>query len=144
MIGIEAARKDLEDIAKPLSAEEAEGDEPAEARAGEASASAPPRAGATAPLRPERGRPVLLPRAAVLLARARRGHRRGGRGAGGRAARRGAEGWTARELGERVNCRLWGPGRYRRALAMALARGAIRHTGRGRYAAEQEALSSKN
>ena len=30
------------------------------------------------------------------------------------------------ELGRRVNCRLWGPGRYRRALAVAMQRGQIR------------------
>ena len=56
----------------------------------------------------------------------------------------GPEGIDRRTLGDRVDCRLWGPGRYRRALATALERGAIRKTGRGRYAAEQEARSSNN
>ena len=42
-------------------------------------------------------------------------------------------------LGKRVNCRLWGPGRYRHALATALARGEIRRSGRGRFVIEEEA-----
>jgi hypothetical protein len=54
----------------------------------------------------------------------------------------GPEGMDRRTLGDRVECRLWGPGRYRNALSTALDRGAIRRTGRGRYAAEQETLSS--
>ena len=49
----------------------------------------------------------------------------------------GGDGLERRELGERVNCRLWGPGRYRRAMA----RGAIRKTGRDRYVAEVDALT---
>ena len=44
-------------------------------------------------------------------------------------------------LGERVNCRLWGPGRFRRALATALARGVIRRSGRGSFVVEEEALA---
>ena len=41
-----------------------------------------------------------------------------------------------------MNCRLWGPGRYRRALATAMARGEIRRSGRGRFVAEEEALAA--
>ena len=144
LIGIEAARRDLEDIAKPLSAEAAEGDERAEGE-GEPE--------------PERERPA---------AGARRRRRFGPSEAGLAyspvqqyssrvpdediddevaalaAALRdaGAEGMDRRTLGDRVECRLWGPGRYRHALSTAVERGAIRRTGRGRYAAEQEALPS--
>ena len=38
-------------------------------------------------------------------------------------------------LGDRVNCRLWGPGRFRHALAVARERGEIRAASRGRYVA---------
>ena len=89
VIGVEAARKNLEDVAKPLSAEAAEGErEPRGARRrrfGRAS------------------RHVVLAGPAVLLARARRGHRRGGRGARRRAARGGRRGLDrddARRAGE--------------------------------------------
>jgi hypothetical protein len=47
------------------------------------------------------------------------------------------EGLDRRALGERVNCRLWGPGRFRHALAVAQQRGAIRASSRGRYVAEE-------
>jgi hypothetical protein len=53
----------------------------------------------------------------------------------------GPEGLERSALGERVNCRLWGPGRYRHALAAAMARGEIRRSGRGRFVAEEEALA---
>ena len=39
------------------------------------------------------------------------------------------------ELGRRVNCKLWGPGRYRRALAAAMQRGEIRGTRRRNFVA---------
>ena len=42
---------------------------------------------------------------------------------------------TRSDLGRRVRCRTWGPGRFRRALAEALGRGLVRRTGRGRYEA---------
>ena len=42
---------------------------------------------------------------------------------------------TRDELGRRVNCRLWGPGRYRRALAAAMQRGEIRGTRRRNFVA---------
>jgi hypothetical protein len=38
------------------------------------------------------------------------------------------------ELGEKVACKYWGPGRFRRALRLAADRGQIRRTGRRRYA----------
>jgi hypothetical protein len=48
----------------------------------------------------------------------------------------GDDGLDRRVLGDRVNCRLWGPGRFRHALAVAQQRGDIRPTSRGRYVAE--------
>jgi hypothetical protein len=53
----------------------------------------------------------------------------------------GEDGLERRELGERVNCRRWDPGRYRRALSTAMAREAIRRSGRGRFVAEEDALA---
>ena len=37
------------------------------------------------------------------------------------------------DLGKAVGCRYWGPGRFAAALRAAVARGAIEHTGFGRY-----------
>jgi MFS family permease len=140
LIGVEAARRDLEDIATPLSAEAAEGDEPAEGERDRPAASAarrrrfgPSEAGVS--YSPVQQSSTRVPdediddEVAALAAALRDA---------------GAEGMDRRTLGERVNCRLWGPGRYRHALSTALTRGAIRQTGRGRYAAEQEALSSRH
>ena len=53
----------------------------------------------------------------------------------------GHDGLDRKTLGARVNCRLWGPGRYRRALGTAMSRGAIRQKGRDRYVAEEDALT---
>jgi MFS family permease len=114
LIGIEAARRDLEDIATPLSAESAEGEEPEK------------------PEKPERA-PQPAPR-----------RRRFGPSEAGLSyspVQAGPDGLDRNTLGERVNCRLWGPGRYRRALATAIARGAIRRSGRGRFVAENEAMA---
>jgi hypothetical protein len=47
----------------------------------------------------------------------------------------GSDGLERRVLGARVNCRLWGPGGYRRALGIAQTRGDIRRTGRSRFVA---------
>jgi MFS family permease len=135
LIGVEAARRDLEDIATPLSAEAAEGDEPAEGlRAAPSPARrrrfGPSEAGLSySPVQQYSSRVPdedIDDEVAALAAALRDA---------------GPEGIDRRTLGERVNCRLWGPGRYRHALSTALTRGAIRQTGRGRYAAEQEALS---
>ena len=112
VIGVEAARKNLEDIAKPLSAEEAEESEPAERVVG------PPVLLLRLPASSTRVPDEDIDEEVAALAGAL------------------AEGELTRdELGRRVNCRLWGPGRYRRALAIAQARGEIRRTGRGRFAA---------
>jgi MFS family permease len=147
-IGVEAARKDLEEIATPLSAEAAEAAEGAEATeepARPAEREREPRF--ERPRRPARGRrfgpseygssysPVQQSSSRVpdedvdeevaALAAALR--------------EAGPEGLDRNALGARVNCRLWGPGRFRHALAVAQQRGDIRPASRGRYVAEQVA-----
>ncbi len=47
----------------------------------------------------------------------------------------GAEGLDRRALGDRVHCRLWGPGRFRHALSVAQQRELVRPASRGRYVA---------
>jgi hypothetical protein len=42
------------------------------------------------------------------------------------------------ELGKAVGCKYWGPGRFSSALRAAVARGAIEHTGFGRYGPKRE------
>ena len=42
---------------------------------------------------------------------------------------------STRELRRRAEARLWGPGRFRPALARAVAEGRVRSEGRGRWAA---------
>jgi hypothetical protein len=140
-IGVEAARKDLEEIATPLSAEAAEAE-------GEAAAEARPREREPRferPRRPARGQrfgpsevgtsysPVqqsssrvpdedVDEEVATLVA----------------ALREAGDGGMSRgTLGDRVSCRLWGPGRFRHALAVGRQRGEIRVASRGRYVAEE-------
>jgi MFS family permease len=111
-LGVEAARKNLEDVATPLSAEEAE--ESAERDR------APRRPYSYSAFQQSSSRvpDEDIDEEIAALAGALR-----------------ANGELSRdELGRRVNCRLWGPGRYRRALAQALQRGEIRATGRNRFA----------
>jgi MFS family permease len=148
-IGVEAARKDLEDIATPLSAEAAEGEgEAAEheaARERPAAREREPRF--ERPRRPARGQrfgpsasgssysPVQQSSSRVpdedvdeevaTLAAALR--------------EAGDDGLDRGTLGDRVNCRRWGPGRFRHALAVAQQRGEIRVASRGRYVAEEDA-----
>ncbi len=129
LIGIEAARRDLEDIAKPLSAEAAEGDEeprPAARR----HRFGPSESGSSySPVQQSSSRvpdeDIDEEIAALVSA----------------LADAGSDGLDRKTLGDRVNCRLWGPGRFRRALGTAMARGAIRRSGRGRFVAEEEALT---
>ena len=112
VLGIEAAKKNLEDVATPLSAEEAEGElasRPRAARTPTPRSSPPPRACRTR---------TSTRRSQAIVARA--------------ARRRRAQ---PRRAGARVNCRLWGPGRYRRALAAAMQRGEIRGTRRRNFVA---------
>jgi MFS family permease len=154
-IGVEAARKDLEEIATPLSAEAAEAEEGAEPTE---RVQEPERPAARErereprferPRRPARGQrfgpseegfsysPVQQSSSRVpdedvdeevaALADALR--------------EAGPDGLDRNALGARVNCRLWGPGRYRHALAVAQQRGEIRASSRGRYVAEARVRS---
>jgi MFS family permease len=153
-IGVEAARKDLEDIATPLSAEAAEGAEGAETAEAAEPAQEPER-----PAAREREREPRFERPR----RPARGRRFGPSEAGSsyspvqQASSRvpdedvdeevaaivdalreaGPEGLDRNALGARVNCRLWGPGRFRHALGVAQQRGEIRASSRGRYVAGQ-------
>src|SRR4051794_13880000 len=149
-IGVEAARRDLEDIAKPLSAGAAEA-------AGGGAAAAERRAEREReprferPRRPPRGQrfgpseslssysPVQQSSSRVpdedvdeevaAIVDALRDA--------------GPEGLDRRALGERVGCRLWGPGRFRHALAVAHQRGLVRMASRGRYVAQEEARAAR-
>ena len=113
VLGIEAARRDLEDIAKPLSAEAARGRGRERARrsgrrrgGGRASARASP-ARPTRRLQQSSSRVPdedIDEEVAALVDALREA---------------GGEGLDRRALGDRVNCRLWGPGRFRHALATA-------------------------
>ena len=131
VLGIEAARRDLEDIAKPLSAEEADGDEekprPAAVRRRRFG---PSEAGSSySPVQQSSTRVPdedLDEEVAALV---------------GALREAGEEGLDRKTLGDRVSCRLWGPGRFRHALSTAMARGEIRRSGRGRFVIEQEALA---
>jgi hypothetical protein len=135
LIGIEAARRDLEDIAKPLSAEAAEEGDGTEERAPQPAARrrrfGPSESGSG--YSPVQQSSTRVPdedideEVAALVTALREA---------------GPAGLDRSTLGERVNCRLWGPGRYRRALATAMARGAIRQSGRGRFVVEEDALAS--
>ena len=144
LIGIEAAQKNLEDVAKPLSAEAAEGAEGAETPADDEH------------LTRER-RPALPPQSRV------RGRVRFGPSESGTSwspvlqsssrsvpdedtddevaalvsalREAGPDGLERHALGTRVNCHYWGPGRYRRALAIAQSRGDIHRTRRSHFAA---------
>jgi MFS family permease len=131
VLGIEAARRDLEDIAKPLSAEAAEGDDekpqPAAARRRRFG---PSESGSSySPVQQSSSRvpDEDIDEEVAALVDALRAV--------------GDEGLDRKALGDRVNCRLWGPGRFRHALATAMARGAIRRSGRGRFVIEEESLA---
>ena len=132
VLGIEAARRDLEDIAKPLSAEAAEGDEekprPAAARRRRFGPSESGSSYSPAQLSSTRVPDEDLDTEVAALVDALR--------------EAGDEGLDRKTLGNRVNCRLWGPGRFRHALGTALARGEIRRSGRGRFVIEEEALAT--
>ena len=129
LIGIEAARRDLEDIAQPLSAEEAEEEQPREPAPGPRRRRfGPSEAGSS--YSPVQQSSTRVPdediddEVAALAAALRDA---------------GDAGLSRDELGRRVNCRHWGPGRYRRALAVAEARGVLRRAGRGVAAGAVEA-----
>ena len=135
-IGIEAARKDLEENATPLSAEAVEDEEPArEERPARAPARRRARLGASESgmsyspsyMSSSRVPDEDIDEEVAALAAA--------------LAEAGSEGLERRVLGDRVNCLRWGPGRYRHALSVAQERGAIRRLGRGRFVADEAAVS---
>ena len=111
VLGIEAAKKNLEDVATPLSAEEAEGES-----------------------KPASGRPYSYSAFQSSSTRVPDEDIDEEVEAIVTALRDGGE-LNRDELGRRVNCRLWGPGRYRRALAAAMQRGEIRGTRRRNFVA---------
>jgi MFS family permease len=152
VLGIEAARKDLEEIATPLSAEAAE----VEAAGDEAREPEPARDEhrfERKPTRPRSDRYRRLGPSEVgsSYSPVQQSSSRGpdedvdeeiaALVAALHAA--GPEGLERRVLGERVNCRRWGPGRFRHALGQARERGAIRQTVRGRYAAEEAVAAER-
>jgi MFS family permease len=136
VLGIEAARRDLEDIAKPLSAEAVEGDEEEAPRPRAAAAARRRRFGPSefgssySPVQQSSSRVPdkdIDEEVAALV---------------GALRDAGGDGLDRRTLGDTVNCRLWGPGRFRHALATAMARGEIRRSGRGRFVLEEESLAA--
>jgi hypothetical protein len=135
-LGVRAEQRRLEDIAKPITAEEAEREGAAEApedeaerrhrarverqrrglrryRPGPGTASFSPFFGQPAEQRQE-----WLDREVEIITRALGEH--------GELSRD--------ELARRVGSRYWGPGRFRAALREALAEGAVRRVGRSHYA----------
>ena len=141
-IGVEAAQKDLEEVAKPLSAEAAED---AEGAGGEAE----PRF--ERPGRRERGRRFGPSEARTSYSPVQQSSSRvpdedvddevDAIVAALREA--GPEGLDRRTLGDRVHCRRWGPGRFRHALSVAQQRGLVRPATRGRYVAGQAVRSGR-
>jgi MFS family permease len=150
VIGVEAAQKDLEQIAKPLSAEAAEeGD-------GEAgTAAARPRRRELEPRferprRPARGARFGPSESRTSYSPVQQSSSHGPdvdldaevEAIVNVLREAGPDGLERRVLGDRVNCRQWGPGRFRHALSVAQLRGAIRPAGRGRYVAEERARAT--
>jgi len=151
-IGVEAAQKDLEQIAKPLSAEaaegvgdEADGDTDAARRR---ERELEPRF--ERPRRPARGSRFGPSESRASWSPVQQSSSRepdldvdAEVDAIVSALREaGPGGLERRVLGERVNCRQWGPGRFRHALSVAQIRGAIRPSSRGRYVAEDRARAT--
>jgi MFS family permease len=130
LFGVDAEQKQLEEIAEPLTAEGAEG-EPAEDR-GEATGPVPaPRPPQLS--RPRARRPLAYGRAMAI----------GGphyevpldrEVAAIEAALNEQGSANRRELRLRVGARLWGPGRFTEALALAIAEGRAKRLPRGRVA----------
>ncbi len=150
VLGVRAEQRKLEDIAMPITAEEAERGEEAEAPVSDEEAEAARRAEEVARRHRERA------------ARERAGLRRLRPGPGsasfspfiGQPPPFTDPGWvdeeieiivraldehgqlSREELGRRIGARYWGPGRYRAALREALAEGAARRVGRNLYAVD--------
>jgi MFS family permease len=143
LLGVRAEQRRLEDIAKPITAEEAEREEVAEPapapdeeaerrhrarlererlglrryRPGPGTASFSPFFGHPAEQRPE-----WLDREIDIISRALQEHGELGRD----------------DLARRIGARYWGPGRFRAALREALSEGAVRRVSRSSYAAADE------
>jgi MFS family permease len=150
VLGVRAEQRKLEDIAMPITAEEAERGEEAEAPVSDEEAEAARRAEEIARRHRERA------------ARERAGLRRLRPGPGsasfspfiGQPPPFSDPGWvdeeieiitralaehgqlSREELGQRIGARYWGPGRYRGALREAVAEGAARRVGRNLYAVD--------
>jgi MFS family permease len=146
LIGVEAARRDLEEIATPLSAEAAE-DEDAETARRERPAAREREPRFERPRRPARGQRFGPSEAGMSYSPVQQSSSRvpdedvDEEVATIVAALQeaGDEGLDRNVLGQRVNCRLWGPGRFRHALAVAQQRDEIRMASRGRYVAREPA-----
>ena len=126
LFGVKAEQEGLENIAKPLTAEEAEegGEEEKEGEE-ERRRREPPRPRRHPPVRTSPGMPVFGPyvepgleREVETIERALEEH--------GEA--------TRRELGRRVGARYWGPGRFRAALRQATREHRVRRVHRDHYA----------
>ena len=139
-LGVRAEKQSLEDIAKPITAQEAEAGTPAEdsddSRAAEADRRhrarlererlgarrwrPGPGAGSYSPFLPppSESRPEWLDHEVEIIQRALTEHGE----------------LTRDELARRIGARFWGPGRFRAALREAVAEGAARRSGRNVYA----------
>ncbi len=136
-LGVRAEQRRLEDIARPITAEEAEREGAAPATEDEAERRHRARiererrglrryrpGPGTASFSPFFGHPAeqrqeWVDREIEIIARALEEHGELGR----------------EELGRRIGARYWGPGRFRAALREAVAEGAVRRVSRSRYAA---------
>jgi MFS family permease len=138
VLGIDAEGEALEDIAKPLTAEAAEGDEAAGAGRRDGAAArprpAPPRT-ATSQRGNRFSRPGWSP-SPVASTRPREDRDLGRETAAIAAALAQADGpIDRRALAAAVGARYWGAGRFSLALAAACADGTAQRVGRARYAA---------
>ncbi len=133
MLGVKAEQRGLEDVAKPVAAEEAEELEakeperqPRPARRGERYRLGPSRTGQTgmwSPTYASSERPAEdsdIQREVDALVRALAAE----------------DGVSRRRLREMAESRYWGPGRFRRALREAVEQGQIRSQGRDRFVAK--------
>ncbi len=149
ILGIRAEQQPLEDIAKPITAREAEegagpGEEEPARRGARAAAAralgARARRLAAIPARPGQRLVLAVPRQPQqeadpgwveneieIIERALREH---------------GEARSRRELARLVGARYWGPGRFRAALRAAVGDGAARRVGRDRYAPGEPAARS--
>ena len=133
VLGVEAAQKQLEDIAKPLTAEDAEAQEDGRRGRGRIDLTRSRARRRRGAMERPRQRLVAVPE---QLEPGRRGRATGTSCA---RSRRSSGRWrehgelSRRELGRVVGCRYWGPGRFGRALRVAVRDGRIRRLRRGMY-----------